>query len=314
VASQARQEAPTFAAAALAYIEAHKAGWRGRGEGYWRQSLTDYAFPVFGEKLVGSVTTDDVRAALQPIWVTKSVTAKILRNRIELVLDYAKGRGWREGENPARWRGNLKSMLPPPGKVHRTVHRQSLAWSEAPALMASLRETGSMTARALMFLVLTGVRSSEARGARWSEIDLDQKVWVIPAERMKGGGLEHRVPLSESALAVLGEAAEVRTGDIVFWGRTGEIDSGTLLVLLQRLAPGVTVHGFRSTFRDWCADHGQPADLAEMALAHTVGSAVERAYRRSDVLKRRRGLMDAWATFLTREPVVVLTFPSQAVA
>jgi integrase len=295
-ASRAREEARSFAAAALAYIDAHKAGWRGRGEQYWRQSLTDYTFPVFGAKPVADVTTDDVRGALQPIWETKTVTAKILRNRIELILDYAGARGWREGENPARWRGNLKSLLPPPAKVHRTRHRQSLAWADAPALMASLREMGSMTARALAFLMLTGVRSSEARGARWSEIDLDQKLWVIPSQRMKGGGLEHRVPLS--ALGVLAEAAEVRTGDIVFWGRAGEIDSGTLLVLLQRLAPGVTVHGFRSTFRDWCADHGQPADLAEMALAHTVGSAVERAYRRSDVLKRRRALMDAWAQFL----------------
>jgi integrase len=311
-ASQARCKAPTFGAAAVAYIEAHRAGWRGRGEGYWRQSLTDHAFPVFGETLVAKVTTADVLAALQPIWATKTVTAKILRNRIELVLDYAKGRGWREGENPARWRGNLKSLLPPPAKVHRTRHRQALPWSDAPVLMASLREIGSMTARALMFLMLTGVRSSEARGARWSEIDLDQKVWVIPADRMKGGGAEHRVPLSESALAVLAEVAEVRTGDIVFWGRAGEIDSCTLLVLLQRLAPGVTVHGMRSCFRDWCADHGQPADLAEMALAHTVGSAVERSYRRSDVLERRRTLMEQWARFLFPTEAVVVPIPVAA--
>jgi integrase len=223
-----------------------------------------------------------------------------------LVLDYAKARDWRSGENPAVWRGNLKSLLPPPAKVHRVEHRQALAWQEAPALMATLAEVDGMTARVLRFLILTATRSGEARGCLWSEIDIDAGVWTIPPERMKAGK-EHRVPLGDVALDLLREVAEVRTGDVVFHGRAGVIEDSTLLVLLHRLGHrGITVHGFRSTFRDWCADQGKPADLAEISLAHTVGSAVERSYRRSDVLDRRRALMEQWARFLTPSEAVVV--------
>jgi integrase len=300
-------EVVTFADAALAYIEAHKAGWRGdRSERHWRQTLTDHVLPAFGQTSVGDVSTDDVLKALSPIWVEKSVTAVILRSRIELVLDYAKARGWRSGENPAVWRGNLKSLLPPPAKVHRVEHRQALAWQEAPALMATLAEVDSMTARVLRFLILTATRSGEARGCRWSEIDIDTGLWTIPSERMKAGN-EHRVPLGDVALDLLREVAEVRTDDVVFYGRAGVIEDSTLLVLLHRLGHrGITVHGFRSTFRDWCADQGKPADLAEMSLAHTVGSVVERSYRRSDVLERRRALMEQWARFLIPSEAVVV--------
>jgi integrase len=298
----------TFAEAAQAYIEAHRAGWHGQTEGLWRRSLAAYVIPAFGATPVDRVATDDVLRVLSPIWSLKSETATILRNRIELVLSYAKSRGWRSGENVARWRDHLANLMPRPGKVHRVEHRPAMDWRDAPALMAELGGGGpGVAAKCMRFLVLTATRSGEARGCRWSEIDLEQKLWTIPAERMTKTGREHRVPLSDAAMAILAEAAEVRTGDVVFWGRAGEIADSTLSVLLRRLGHAdITVHGFRSTFRDWAADHGQPADLAEMALAHTVGNAVERSYRRSDVLDRRRALMEQWARFLIPSGAVVV--------
>jgi integrase len=301
------QRAVSFDAAAASYIEAHRAGWRGRTEEHWRRSLAGYVSPVFGAKPVGSVTTDDVLRALQPIWADKTVTAVNLRSRIELVLDYARARRWRPAgtDNPAVWRGNLKSALPPPARVHRVTHQAALGWASAPALMTALAAEDSMAARCLRFLMLTAVRSSEARGARWDE--LTEVTWTIPAGRIKGGHSEHRVPLCEASQALLGDAAEVRTGDVVFPGRHGgPIDSSTLPTLLRRLGyGGITVHGMRSTFADWAAEHGHRADLAEMALAHTVGSAVRRAYQRSDLLEQRRALMQAWGVFLTGGAEVV---------
>lgn len=179
--------------------------------------------------------------------------------------------------------------------------------------MARLADDSSMAARCLRFLMLTATRSAEARGARWSEIDLGQRLWTIPAARTKGGRHGHRVPLSEPALAILTELAEVRTSDLVFPGRFGVIDNSTLPVLLHRLGHrDITVHGMRSVFADWAADHGQPGDLTEMALAHAVGSQVERSYRRSDVLERRRALMEQWAAFLTREPAQVIPLRATA--
>jgi integrase len=304
------EKAPTvsFGEAAERYIMAHRAGWRPRGEQHWRQSLALHVLPVFGRKPVGQVNVDDVLRALQPIWVSKTSMATIVRSRIELVLDYAKAHGWRSGENPALWRGNLRSLLPPPGKVHRVEHRAALPWQDAPALMKRLREAPGMAAMALRFIVLTGCRSGEARGATWDEIDPVAGLWSLPAGRMKAGQ-PHRVPLSDAALELLEPLAGLRQAALVFFGqaRGRPLCDVTLKNLLRRLGHGdITVHGFRSTFRDWCADHGQPADLAEMALAHTVGSAVERSYRRSDVLERRRRLMEAWAAFLTREPADVV--------
>jgi integrase len=254
---------------------------------------------------------DDVLRALTPLWTSKTPMAKIVRSRIELVLDFARARGWRpvDAVNVATWRGNLRMLLPPPAKVHRVAHHAALPWSEAPALTASLSSETGIAARCLAFLILTATRSGEARGARWHEIDTAQKLWVIPAQRMKAGR-EHRVPLSEPAMAILTELGELRTGDLVFFGakRGGVIGDTTLQTLLGRLGHSVTVHGMRSTFRDWCADTGKPGDLAEVALAHVVGSAVARAYQRSDLLDARRDLMDAWAQFLTAPPAVVLPF------
>jgi integrase len=306
-ASKARQAARSFAQAAAAYIDAHRAAWRGRGEEYWRQSLTDHAFPVFGATPVAEVTTEDVLAALVPIWTTKSVTATILRSRIELVLSYAKSRGWRDGENVARWRDHLANLLPKPTKVHRVAHRPALAWAEAPAFMARLAGENSMAARCLAFCILTATRCGEASAARWSEIDLGTATWTIPAARMKAGR-EHRVALSDAAIAILRGVAGVRLEDLVFpsskQGRP--VVNTTLRVLLARLAPGVTVHGFRSTFRDWAADTGKPGDLAEAALAHVAGNAVVRAYQRSDLLDARRGLMAEWSAYLMRAPAEVV--------
>jgi integrase len=308
-----RQKAVTFSAAAEAYIVAHRAGWRGRGERYWRNSLAVHVMPVFGAKPVGNVGVEDVLKALQPLWTTRTVTATILRSRIELVLDHAKARGWRPADaaNPATWRGNLKSLLPPPAKVHRVSHQAALAWQEAPALLARLCEAsdGSMAERCLALVILTVVRNAEARGARWSEIDMAERTWTIPAQRMKGGRREHRVPLSDAAMAILSALDEVRTGDVVFFGPQGRpLSHNTMLDVLRRLGhPGITVHGFRSSFRDWAADTGKPSDLAEAALAHVVGNAVARAYQRSDLLDARRVLMQQWADYLTREAAQVVT-------
>jgi integrase len=305
-AKAAKAPSVSFQAAARAYIDAHRAAWKGRGEEYWRQSLTDHAFPVLGAKPVGEVTTEDVLTALTPIWTTKPVTATILRSRIELVLSYAKSRGWRSGENVARWRDHLANLLPKATKVHRVVHRAALPWAAAPAFMTRLAAESSMAARCLAFCILTTTRVGEASGARWSELDLAAATWTLPVERMKAGR-EHRVTLSDAALAILREVAETQIDDLVFpsskQGRP--IANTTLRVLLARLAPGVTVHGFRSCFRDWAADTGKPGDLAEAALAHVSGNQVQRAYQRSDLLEARRGLMSAWADYLTKPTEVV---------
>jgi integrase len=292
----------SFREAAEACIMAHKAGWRSRSEQTWHRSLASHAYPVLGHKPIDAVTVEDVLRVLQPIWVARTVTATAVRSRIELVLDYARARGWRSGENVATWRGNLRSLLPPPAKVHRIEHHAALDWREAPALLASIPADGSMAQRCLRFLVLTAVRSGEARGCRWDEIDLDERLWTLPAERMKAAR-EHRVPLSGPAIDLLRELAALRCGDLVFIGRRprGMLADVTLKDVLRRLGhDDITVHGFRSTFRDFCADTGKPGDVAEMALAHTVGSQVARAYQRSDLLEQRRVLMQQWAAFLTR--------------
>jgi integrase len=298
----------TFSEAAEHYIAGNKAGWRGpRTERNWRASLALHAYPVLGNKPVGAITTEDVLAVLSPVWTTTPPQAGLVRNRIELVLDYAKARGWRDGENPARWRGNLGALLPAKARVHTETHRPALPWQEAPAFMAELAALDGMAPRCLEFLVLTAARSGEARGARWEEIDLDQALWTIPGSRMKTGK-PHRVPLSGPALAILAELRAIASGDLVFTSRRGgrPIGSSTLLNLLHALGwADITVHGFRSCFRDWVADNGHSADAAEAALAHAAGSRVERAYARSDLLDMRRGLMAAWGGYLTSPQAAV---------
>jgi integrase len=307
VGSRSEDEAHSFAQAAETYIAAHRASWRGRTEEHWTRSLTAYALPIFGQKPVGGINREDILRAIEPIWTAKPITASNVRNRIELVLDYAIARGWRSGENPARWKGGLKALLPAKAKFHSTTHRPALAWAVAPGFMAALMAQDGMPALCLAFCILTAARSGEARGATWDEIDLERAVWTIPGNRMKANKA-HTVPLSEQAVNILQELQGLRTGDLVFFGvrRGTRLVDDTLLDLLQRLHPGVTVHGFRSTFSTWAADHRQDATLVETSLAHTVGNAVARAYQRSDLLEARRVLMQQWADFLTREPAQVV--------
>jgi integrase len=317
-AARAEQESVvTFAQAIDFYIGAHRAGWRGvRSEQSWRASLMRHVVPVFGRKPVGEVTVEDVLKALAPIWTAQAVTAARVRNRIEMVLDYARAHGWRSGENPARWKGGLQPLLPSKAKFHTVKHRVALDWRDAPALMAKLvpdgtscatRASVTMTERCLAFTLLTATRSAEARGTRWSEIDLQQKVWTIPAPRMKTNE-ELRVPLSKPAMELLRGVLRTESPFVFFGKSPGRpVHDVTLLSLVKKLAGDkVTVHGFRSCFADWCAEHGKPFELAEAALGHVFGSAVRRAYARSDLLEQRRTLMEAWAAFLTQPATTVV--------
>jgi integrase len=288
-----------FADATEGYIADHEAGWRGpKSAQQWRGSLRDYATPLIGRVPVAEIDVQHVLKVLRPIWSVRPETASRVRGRIEMILDYASAMGWRTGPNPAIWRGGLKPLLPAKANLHTAEHYAAMDWRAMPAFMAELhQQPGGMGGLALAFLIYTAVRSGDARGAVWAEFDLAQKLWVIPAGRMKARK-EHRVPLSQPAMDILRMLADVRTGDLVFFGtgRDRPVADVTLSGQLRRLGHGdVTVHGFRSTFRDWCADTGKPADPAEAALAHAPASRVVAAYQRSDLLEARRGLMEAWA-------------------
>jgi integrase len=301
----------TFAHAAEAYITAHASGWRNaKHAAQWRAAIANHAAPTLGEMACSAIETDHVLKALQPIWNTKPETASRLRGRIEMILSYAKIRGWRDGPNPAVWRGHLQLVLPSKRKVAPVVHYAALDWREAPAFMAKLREREGMGARALEFAVLTASRSGEVRGARWDEIDLDGAVWTIPAARMKTGQ-PHRIPLPAPAVAVLKEMARLKDGSgQVFLGlkRGVPMSDMTLTAVLRRIGRGdLTAHGFRSTFRDWAAETTHhPNHVVEQALAHTISNAVEAAYRRGDLFKKRVLLMDEWAAYLGRVPAEVV--------
>ncbi len=295
----------TFADAARRYIDAHAPSWRNtKHAGQWAATIETYANSVFGDIPVSEVGTAHVLAAVEPIWATKSETASRVRGRIETVLDFAKARGWRSGENPAAWKGHLSLTLPTRSKMAKVKHHAALPWADIGTFMADLQIQNGIGARALRFAILTAARSGEVRGARWQEIDLVGAVWTIPAERMKAGR-EHRVPLSEQALAVLAEVSAARTSDdpaaLVFPGQSGgrPLSDMSLTAVLRRMERGdLTAHGFRSTFKDWAAEStAYPAELSEMALAHTIGSKVEAAYRRGDLFEKRRRLMADWGTF-----------------
>jgi integrase len=305
----------TFRAVADAYIAAHEASWRNaKHRQQWTNTLETYAFPILGDLPVAEVDTGAVMRVLEPIWREKAETASRLRGRIESVLDYAKARGWRDGENAARWRGHVENMLPKRSKVAPVQHHAALPWQEISGFMASLANQQGLGALALRFTILTAARTSEAIEARWSEIDMTAGVWTVPAARMKAAK-EHRVPLSDAAVAVLREVAPLRDderGGWVFPGaRAGRpLSNMAFLMLLRRMERGdLTAHGFRSCFRDWAAETGQPADSAEASLAHTLGNKVQAAYQRGDLLERRRKLMDAWAEFCTRSPMVAEIVP-----
>jgi integrase len=237
-----------------------------------------------------------VLSVLQPIWTDKTETASRLRGRIENVLDWARVQGFREGENPARWKGHLDHLLAAPSRVQKIEHHAALPYGELPGFMATLRDQHGVAARALEFAILTAARTGEVLGATWSEVDLAEKIWTVPAGRMKARR-EHRVPLSARAVEILTELHAVKSSELVFGGITGrQLGNMALPRVLERIGPGdLTTHGFRSTFRDWCAERTSfPSEVAEMALAHAVGDKVEAAYRRGDLFLKRRELMDAW--------------------
>ncbi|MCA8895988.1 MAG: integrase arm-type DNA-binding domain-containing protein [Hyphomicrobiales bacterium] len=299
IAEKRRPAGMTFGDAADALIESMAAGWRNsKHEAQWRMTLKDYCATI---RLlpVEAIETEDVLRVLRPIWQTKTETAARLRGRIERVLDFAKARGLRQGENPARWKGHLDHLLARPKKLSRG-HHKAMPFDDLPAFMPRLRAAEGGAAKALEFVILTAARTGEALGAEWCEIDFEAKVWTVPADRMKAGR-EHRVPLGDRALEILKPLHEARTGDLIFPGstKTGRLSDMTLTAVLRRLGVDATVHGFRSSFRDWAGERTTfPREVAEAALAHRVGNEVELAYRRGDALEKRRKLMVAWERFI----------------
>jgi integrase len=288
----------TFGTFATSFIELNEPGWRNaKHRQQWKNTLRDHAKPLRSKRLDG-ITTEDVLAVLTPIWQVRPETASRLRGRIERILDAAKVSGLRSGENPARWRGHLQALLPKPKKLSRGHHR-ALAYSEVPAFMARLRERPAIAARALEFLILTAARSGEVLNARWEEVDIETKLWRVPPSRMKGGR-EHRVPLSDRALAILEEVKQLGSGEhFIFPGQRPRrpLSGMALEMLLRRFGiTEATPHGFRSSFRDWAGNEtSAPREVAEAVLAHAIGDRTEQSYRRSDALAKRRKLMDAWA-------------------
>jgi integrase len=290
-------KAVTFRQEAERYIAAQEAGWRNaKHAAQWSSTLETYAYEEIGKLPVSAIETGHVIKVLEPIWSTKPETASRLRGRIEAVLDAAKARGYREGENPARWKGNLAHLLPARAKVKKPEHHAALPFGEVGAFMVKLRKQDGTAARALEFAILTAARTGEVIGATWTEVNLRDKMWIVPPGRMKGGR-EHRVPLSPRALEIVGKAHN----GFVFPGAGLDqpLSNMALLMLLRRMGQGdVTVHGFRSAFRDWAAERTNfPSEVAEMALAHTVGDKVEAAYRRGDLFEKRRLLANDWAKF-----------------
>jgi integrase len=303
---QARLDAArtiTFNECAAKYIASHGTGWRNeKHAAQWEATLATYAEPVIGRLSVQAIDTALVLKVIEPLWTTKPETAGRLRGRIESILDWAKVGGYRGGENPARWRGHLDKLLPARSKVRKVKHHAALSYSELPSFLVKLREQDGTAARALEFTILTVARTGESISATWDEINIREKVWIIPAERMKAGR-EHRVPLTAHALRILEELkpAQGPEARIIFAGaKAGRpLSNMAFLMLLRRMGRGdLTAHGFRSSFRDWAAERTNfPSEVVEMALAHAVGSKVEQAYRRGDLFERRRRMMAAWATF-----------------
>ena len=294
----------TFKQCAEAYIKAHQAEWSNpKHVAQWSRTLETYAYPSIGGLAVGAVDTGLVMKVLEPIWLTKTETAGRVRGRIEAVLDWAAVRKYRTGENPARWKGHLDHLLPARAKVRKAGHHAALPYDQMGAFMVDLRGQEGAGALALQFAILTAARTGEVIGARWDEIEITKRLWVVPADRMKGGR-EHRVPLSDAALAVLEATAKVRTGDYVFPGGMAArpLSNMALLMTLRRMKrENMTAHGFRSTFKDWAAERtAYPNEVSEAALAHAVGDKTEAAYRRGDLFEKRTRLMTDWAVFCSQ--------------
>lgn len=298
----------TFADAADKCIKAKEHGWRNiKHAQQWRNTLQTYAYPVFGDLSVQSIDISLVLKVLEPIWITKTETATRLRGRIANVLDWATVSGFREGNNPAKWTGNLDQVLASPDKLQITKHHAALPYQEIGQFMQALRKQDGVAAIALQFLILTACRTSEVLAATWEEIDFSTKVWTIPADRMKAAKV-HTVPLSDVAIDLLKRQRDYAIGEHVFPGLSKRkfLSNTAMLALLKRMGRGdLTAHGFRSTFRDWAAESTAfPREAAEMALAHAIENKVEAAYRRGDLLEKRRQLMNAWADYCARPATV----------
>jgi integrase len=328
----------TFRAVSISLANSKRAGWHSsKHASQWLATLEAHAFPLIGDMPVEDVGTDAVLKVLRPIWERIPQTASRLRQRIEAVLDVARLRGWRTGENPARWKGHLAGELPPPHRIKRVRHHAALPWHEMPQFMTALMERDGIAAQTLRFAILTAARVGEVRGMRWREVDLDAKVWVVPGDRMKARKT-HRVPLSAAALATLAEVQPFmkKSGDLVFpgWRQGRSLSDRAVSEVVRRMNEGgeagapprwrdtegrpVVPHGFRSTFRDWAGEtRPEGREVVEAALAHTTKNRAEAAYARSDLLEKRRPLMDAWAEQCARIPADVVGFagwvrPAQA--
>lgn len=294
---QAEADKVAFRTLAERHIATMNAQWRNpKHRQQWANTLLTYVYPVIGDMPAADIQTADVVRVLEPIWLEKPETARRVRSRMEAVLHAAKALGYRQGDNPARWDGHLKALLPA-GRTGPRAQHKSLPYAELPLFVSTLDKREGVAALALRFAILTAARSGEVRGARWEEFDLDAGLWTVPAERMKAKR-EHRVPLSSPTLALL-RNVEVLGQGWVFPSPTGRQLSGMALTkLLRRMGTDVTAHGFRSTFRTWAAEQtGVQREVAEAALAHVIESKTEAAYQRGDLLEKRRRLMDAWAAY-----------------
>ena len=311
IAERKKPDEPTFLDCAMQYIADHEKTWKNEKHIYqWRHTLTVYAKPLHHLR-VSQITTPDVLAVLKPIWLDKHETATRLRSRIESVLDYATAMHWRSGINPAIWRGNLKSLLPTISKASRVVHHKAMDMDDMPTFMSDLRAREAMAARLVEFVILTACRSIEAREAVWDEFDLDKGIWTIPKERMKAGR-EHIVPLSERALEIVTNLAEMRQGQFVFCHphNHNPFSVNAPRALLKRMERDETLHGFRATFKSWATDKTLvQREVIEMALAHKIGNEVEASYLRTSAIEKRRELMERWSHFLaSRDEAVVISF------
>jgi integrase len=295
----------TFKSCAEKYIAAHRSSWKNtKHREQWASTLKTYAFPFIGDLSVARIDTPLVLQCIEPLWSTKTETASRLRGRIESVLDWAKVSGYREGENPARWKGHLDHRLPKPSKTTRRKHLPALPYADLVPFLTELKAHKGISPRALETTILTALRTSEVINATWDEIDLSAKVWTVPAERMKGNR-EHRVPLSDRVLAILKALPRERGHPFVFLGgKSGQpLSNMAMLELLKELRPGLTVHGFRSTFRTWASEQtNYPYEVCEVVLAHAVGSAASQAYQRGDLFEKRRRLMVDWAKYCAQKP------------
>lgn len=292
-----KQKQKAFRDVAQAYIDAHGTSWKNpKHRAQWISTLEGYVYPVMGRLPVQDIEQAHVLAVLEPIWRIKNETAVRVRGRIETVLDYASVLGLRVGENPATWKGRLDKLLPQPSKVQRGGHQKALKFQDLPDFMVRLKDVGGTSAQALEFAILCAARSGEVRGARWGEIDMNEKVWTVPGSRMKAG-VEHRVPLSSAAMNLLHSLPRLAGCDLLFPGRQLQpLSDMSLSAVMRRMSVDAVPHGMRSTFRDWAGEVTDfPREVAEAALAHTLQNKTEAAYRRGDALEKRRVMMEAWA-------------------